>query len=596
MPALTALFEFGLQQVLDLAGPWTVDLLKKHFVDHGQALPKAIARANDRAWQSLSIALAGDSFVAQVKTFFASGDKKGIAAQIKEFVDSNAASVQGATPEDRKMCLAELKKAKQAGLLSVENLVAEDCVSQHSSFTKYTDAQGLIDGAKFAVGRVADGLAGDYPNLARLLRMPTPDGPPLLAVAFSFFFSREIETNEDLSRRLTHDGLQRLHASQAVAFERVFVALHNLGGQFEVIFEQLDRIEVVVGETNVRVQEIDKKLDRLLEDNRIRQGPVKPQDGISIRTPQERQLVKELLVQFRELPPEQQHQFPDTLRKIGTLQYGSGDFAGAMDTFEEVAQFSTQDSAKAEAHYNAYRAALEKKAWEIAFDEICAAAELDKNNYEPFPFRKYKPKKILGAGGFGTVFLVHALLMQRDVVIKTLHPAQLQRSVNEVFGEAHALSDLNHDSIIKAQHCDYANDDDNRPYIVMDYFDGMSLQQHLDEHGCLEVPDLVAIAQQIASGMSRAHNQNILHRDLKPDNILVRKDGERWQVKVIDFGLAMKQETIETSLANRTSGRTILNESIAGTIKYAPPEQMDMDNTVPVKEYSDIFSFGKLCI
>ncbi len=120
MPAATALAAFSLQQVLDVAGRWTVDAVNRHFVDHGQALPKALARANDRSWQSLSVALAGDGCVNQVKAFFASGDTKGIAQQVRGFLASNADCFSGSAPDFRKKCLAELKNAKKCGLLAAD--------------------------------------------------------------------------------------------------------------------------------------------------------------------------------------------------------------------------------------------------------------------------------------------------------------------------------------------------------------------------------------------------------------------------------------------------------------------------------------------
>ena len=111
----------------------------------------------------------------------------------------------------------------------------------------------------------------------------------------------------------------------------------------------------------------------------------------------------------------------------------------------------------------------------------------------------------------------------------------------------------------------------------------------------ISAEDMIDVARQIAQGMMAAHQQNILHRDLKPDNILVRKEGNSWLVKIIDFGLAMRKQTIETSMAARPAGNTILTDSVAGTVKYAPPEQMGEMRVVRPGTYSDVFSFGKMC-
>ncbi len=588
MPALIALVKYGLDLTWNVAGDMTVDLLRKHFVDHGQALPKAISRANNRTWQAFSIALAGDGFVTSVNNFFASRDSKGIAAQIKQFVDGNAASLPRMAPEFRKACLTELKKAKQAGLLSADNLTAEQLASKNGTFAKYTDFHGMIDGAKRAVDQVASSLPSSCPNLAKLLRKPTPSGPPLVAVAFSFFFSREIESNADLSRRLTHDSLQRLHTSHAASFERIFLAFSSLGGQVDVIIERLGGIED-------KVQDIAEKVDQLLAKNNMSQGEVKVEQGFSIRGEDERLAVKALLAQFRQLSPEEQKQLPELLNKLGKLQYGSGDFKGATHTFDAVADNVSEASTKAEAHYNAYRSALEAKKWTKALEELRRACDLDPARFSPFPLYFYQPKGILGAGGFGAAVLCYGTKARRDVVVKTFHADDLERSVNEVFQEAEILKELKHSAIIGVQDWGYADSIKmSRPYIVMEYFPGVTLEAFVSPRGVLSEQDTVNIAIQIAEGMQAAHQQGVLHRDLKPANLLVRKEGNRWQVKIIDFGLALRRSIIETSVVAGSNNSTLRGESAVGTYDYAPPEQMGKRKEA-VGPCSDIYSFAKVC-
>jgi hypothetical protein len=129
----------------------------------------------------------------------------------------------------------------------------------------------------------------------------------------------------------------------------------------------------------------------------------------------------------------------------------------------------------------------------------------------------------------------------------------------------------------------------------MDYFPGQTLEQFIEAHGPLSPAELPGVAVPIARGMQAAHGQGVLHRDLKPANVLVRKEGGRWEVKVIDFGLAMRQQSIETSIAARSAGSTIVGDSVAGTLKYAPPEQLGELRGVPPGPYSDVYAFGKLC-
>ena len=115
-----------------------------------------------------------------------------------------------------------------------------------------------------------------------------------------------------------------------------------------------------------------------------------------------------------------------------------------------------------------------------------------------------------------------------------------------MFAEAHALSGVNHPTIVGVQDCNFADlRHRSRPYIVMPFFMGVSLEQFVRQRGPISPEHLVAIARQIAGGMKEAHARGILHRDLKPDNVLVRKEGDQWHVKIIDFGLALRPETVE---------------------------------------------------
>jgi hypothetical protein len=90
---------------------------------------------------------------------------------------------------------------------------------------------------------------------------------------------------------------------------------------------------------------------------------------------------------------------------------------------------------KAEASYNAYRVALEEKKYDAALEALRWAASLDASRFAPFSLHRYEPRRILGAGGFGTAFLCHDCRFDEEVVVKTLHATELERSEEEVFRE-----------------------------------------------------------------------------------------------------------------------------------------------------------------
>jgi tRNA A-37 threonylcarbamoyl transferase component Bud32 len=625
MSLASKLVAFALRQVFDVPADAVVEAVEQHFRDHSQSLPRALERAHERAWQALGVALAGDGLLDRIKVFFASGDDKGVREQVRLFLQGNALPLDRTPADFRQACLEELQRLRKGGLLSTRGLDAAGLARDTAGFTRHGDPSGMVAAAHQAVGQVADDLLPDYPNLARLLRTPAPAGPPLLASAFCYFFRREVETDDELAHGLFFDGLRQLAASQAKAFGEVGKALATLGNQFDAVFEQLGRIEAAVAQTQATataahgaVLDLQAEMQRLgalqlanveevhsllvqvqqhLGRAGMQRGEVRPQHSLSLRGEDERRAVRALLARFRRLPADEQRRVPALLNGLGKLQLGTGDFEAARGTFAEVAGAVADPPGRAEAAANSYRAALEQRRWDDALGALTQAARLDPARFAPFPLQRYRPQRILGAGGFGTVFLCQdAFFRNREVAIKTLHEIDLERGLEEVFGEAHALSELNHPAIIGVIDCSYADlERQARPYVVMPYFPGVSLAAHVERHSPLGVPDFVAVGLQVARGMQAAHARGILHRDLKPANVLVRKEGDGWQVKVIDFGLAMRQQAAETGGARASGEDTVLGRSLAGTVKYAPPEQLGELPGVRAGPYSDVYAFGKTC-
>lgn len=143
-----------------------------------------------------------------------------------------------------------------------------------------------------------------------------------------------------------------------------------------------------------------------------------------------------------------------------------------------------------------------------------------------------------------------------------------------------------------------------RPYIVMEFFNGTDLFDVIEKQGALPLDDALHIMHQAAKGLQAAHANGVLHRDVKPHNLLVRKEnpnenGPQWAVKLIDFGLAMQQKVSDVStVAQLKTGSTmsgnLVDNSIAGTMEYAAPEQMGR-RPEKVGKYSDAFGWAKMC-
>lgn len=203
---------------------------------------------------------------------------------------------------------------------------------------------------------------------------------------------------------------------------------------------------------------------------------------------------------------------------------------------------------------------------------------------------QYKVLSILGEGGMGKVFLAQDTTLERKVAIKFLFAefAKDAHRLNRFFQEAKAASALNHPNIITVYELGKV---DNKPFIVTELIDGKTLNQYLRTETST-LAKILEIATQIASALATAHEAGIIHRDIKSDNIMIRRDG---LVKVLDFGLA-KLEFKPNSEASETEAATLVNFAtlpgmVMGTPQYMSPEQARGQK---VDLRTDIFSFGVL--
>ena len=145
----------------------------------------------------------------------------------------------------------------------------------------------------------------------------------------------------------------------------------------------------------------------------------------------------------------------------------------------------------------------------------------------------YRLLSRLGAGGMGEVYLAHDAKLDRPVAVKFLSPdlAVDRDRLRRFHQEARAASSLNHPHIVVVH--DFGEVDD-RPYLVTEFIEGETLRRRL-QRGALAMPDVVDIGVQVASALAAAHARGLVHRDVKPENIMLRPDG---YAKVLDFGLA----------------------------------------------------------
>ena len=188
---------------------------------------------------------------------------------------------------------------------------------------------------------------------------------------------------------------------------------------------------------------------------------------------------------------------------------------------------------------------------------------------------RYKIISVLGEGGMANVYLAEDIILQRKVAVKVLR-LDLQKdpqTIQRFQREALSTSELSHPHIVSI--LDVGTDGDCH-YLVMDYVDGSDLEEYIQHNSPIPLPKVIDIMDQILSAVALAHKHNVIHRDLKPQNILMDKKGN---IKIVDFGIA---------IALNQSTMTQTNTAM-GSVHYMSPEQAR--GSMATKQ-SDIYSLG----
>ena len=188
---------------------------------------------------------------------------------------------------------------------------------------------------------------------------------------------------------------------------------------------------------------------------------------------------------------------------------------------------------------------------------------------------RYEIVEILGEGGMAFVYKARDKQLQRNVAIKTLKPNYVnqEKFVDRFRREAQTAANLNHPNIV--QIFDWGIEDE--PYFVMEYIEGNTLTSIISGNRTVGLNDILYIGSQVANGLKEAHKRGLVHRDIKPGNIMITPDGK---VKVTDFGIV--------SLQNEESDITKTG-AVLGTASYISPEQAQGK---PVSFESDLYSLG----
>ncbi len=188
---------------------------------------------------------------------------------------------------------------------------------------------------------------------------------------------------------------------------------------------------------------------------------------------------------------------------------------------------------------------------------------------------RYKLLEIVGEGGMAIVYRAHDLILDRTVAVKVLRSefSNDDEFILRFRREAESATSLSHPNIVNIYD---VGEENNLYYIVMEYVQGKTLKDYIRESAPLQIEEALSIFNKISSAIRHAHENHIIHRDIKPHNILITEDG---QVKVTDFGIAMAM----------TSATITHTKSVLGSVHYLSPEQAKGSIA---NEQSDIYSLG----
>ncbi len=254
--------------------------------------------------------------------------------------------------------------------------------------------------------------------------------------------------------------------------------------------------------------------------------------------------------------------FVGLLKEVGDADDGRASIAGLADHKPEAAAKSVGS------------------ARQTSLDEALPSPLLNHSRYEI--------ERVVGRGGMGQVFKARHRMMNRSVALKVIHQEWVRRqeAIDRFRREVQTAASLDHPHIVTAFDAEQADD---LHFLVMEYVDGVDLSETVRDRGSLPVEEACEYIRQAAEGLQYAHDRGMVHRDIKPHNLMVTQDGT---LKILDFGLASlaPQATPTEPISEDADGNLTVAGAIMGTPDFISPEQAQDAHKVDGR--SDIYSLG----
>jgi tetratricopeptide (TPR) repeat protein len=601
MKIVENLSALALRQLIDGASlpPGTeagdgVELGKRLLATQGERVRTVLGRTIDLTWRALEIALAGPSWWEQVRDRVLPSEQAALNEKLPAFFNLSLLKELPAGDADfRQRCRAELHAGRQSDLLGGEPDAGGEA--------NWLPQAAAPDVDRRLVEQIADELRPAFPTLSEFLSPRPGDNSPLLAKLARLCFCREAAATSELAAlpaiaalspadKASLDALADASAQHAQRLDALLTAPVGRDAP-----RALD-IEAETRSAPEPMPQLGRAVLRLLRQYRLSGQEVQPLDSLAIPDQDDRQRIKELVVRVHALNDTLRRKHPALMHGLGLLEAAAGFLEAAQRDLQIAAGGLTDPHLQALVSFNAYRLALEQRDWPLALSWLQRAVQQDPKRFAHFPPDKFEPERILGAEPSGVALLCKHRASNTRVVVKMLWPDGLANPVADLFREARMLDELDHPAMVRLRDCDYADDAKQRPYAVADFFEGTTLADLVAQQGALAPGDLLRIMRVVAELLLSAHERGILHRDLKPTSLLLRKEGPAWRVKLINFGLAVKPAVLFAPLTGPAAfARMTVGLSAATTLPYLAPEHLGLLDGVVPGPTSDIYSFGRLC-
>jgi serine/threonine protein kinase len=322
---------------------------------------------------------------------------------------------------------------------------------------------------------------------------------------------------------------------------------------------------------------------------------IKPRDEFSHHNSESRRLIENALTKLKRLPANN-HEYSQLMIMSASVLSSAGALAEAEKYLIEAMKIAKTETDRGLAAFNLFQVRLRNGDFDTALSDLKTAIQIDPR-YKLHDVDKYPIERILGAGGMGVVFLCRHKLQKQRQVVKCFWES-CQGQAETVFKEAFMMSDIAGEFVPKP--IDYGYVDpikQERAFFVTEYIDdAIDGETWLAQQQALNLTEGLQVGLQIAMALQEAHKNSILHLDLKPANILLKRSQTGIAVKIIDFGLAKVATSLRQEAVKQQRSQTqlsVLGKNVFGTLDYACPEQQGFEEYGKPSVQCDVFAFGK---